>query len=367
MGKTKHQKKVQPLPKPDPQLQKELDEALNVDMVEEQIAKFPRGEKQRLEMLVDGLFLFAPEDFLNGVEGEESDSEITARHLEEKFKPKKSLSENEPNIKEKAPIAKNNENTDEQESNVAITEQKAKVEAAIVEKNQPPAPPAQQLLKFPPKFHLEPVPAEFLPENADPEKLSPEEFKDRFQRMREYMTARRKAINQDEKRKRREERRSKKKTKTNNTPITINAQVKKAEQSKPVTAGPLIMTKIVKEEKVKKAGATPKQALEKLKQEQEKVETLKKEDPEAAQELLKKSTLKRALAKARGESVKDDSRKLKRTIQRTEKEKQKSEKAWREKKTKLKYAQKMRVEKREKNIKQRIEKIKSEKQQRKRR
>ena len=130
----------------------------------------------------------------------------------------------------------------------------------------------------------------------------------------------------------------------------------------------MVMTKIVKNEgDRKKVGPNAKQALEKLRVEEEKLEQLKWEDPEAAQKIQDKTILKRALAKARGESVKDDAGKLKRTLKRQEVQKKKSEKQWTEKKHQVKRGQKTRVEKREKNIKERIEKIKTKKQRKQKR
>ena len=332
-----------------------LDTPVDMDWVNAEIKKIPRLEKQRLEGLVDGIFLFAPEEYLNendDDEDEESDSEITARHLEEKFKPKKDKQPTEP-ITQTQQVDNKKQQTSESNKVQAEKKQVAKKEVP----------------KYPPKFHLEPVPAEFLPETVEAEELSPEAFKDRFKRMREYMTARRKASNQDDKRKRRDERRQKRKTKAatpqkdNSQPTTTNPTQVKAQEVKS-----LVMTKIVKNEgDRKKVGPNAKQALEKLRVEEEKLEQLKWEDPEAAQKIQDKTILKRALAKARGESVKDDAGKLKRTLKRQEVQKKKSEKQWTEKKHQVKRGQKTRVEKREKNIKERIEKIKTKKQRKQKR
>src|SRR5437868_1284373 len=52
--------------------------------------------------------------------------------------------------------------------------------------------------KYPPKFHLEPIPTEFHPDNVNPREMTSQEFVAKFRAMRNYMKARRKVINQDE-------------------------------------------------------------------------------------------------------------------------------------------------------------------------
>lgn len=111
----------------------------------------------------------------------------------------------------------------------------------------------------------------------------------------------------------------------------------------------------------KKTISDPKQALQKLQAQKDKLEKLKATDSEKAAALVEKLELKKALKKAEGVSIKDDETLLKKSIQRREKEKNKSRDTWNKKKTEQKEAEEKRQSKRNENIQARIDAKKNKK------
>lgn len=112
---------------------------------------------------------------------------------------------------------------------------------------------------------------------------------------------------------------------------------------------------------VKKTISDPKQALQKLQAQQDKMEKLRATDAGKAAALEEKLQLKKALAKAEGVSIKDDMNLLKKTIQRREKEKSKSRDTWSKKKNEQKEVEDKRQTKRTENIQSRIDAKKNKK------
>ena len=201
-------------------------------------------------------------------------------------------------------------------------------------------------------------------------KMTPQEFVAKFRAMRDYMKARRKSINQDEKRKRRDERRRKRKAKQQQKQPEIKHNPAKDEKAKDVLPTKLITTKIEREittpvaetnENKKKSRGNPKQALQKILSRKEKISILKQADPETAAKLELKTTISNAITRAHGDSVKDDESKLKRSIKRKEHGKKVSEKGWSQRVNKEKLALRVKQGKRNENVKTRIEKIKAKK------
>ena len=111
----------------------------------------------------------------------------------------------------------------------------------------------------------------------------------------------------------------------------------------------------------KKTISDPKQALQKLQAQKDKMAKLKATDAVKAAALEEKLQLKKALQKAEGISVKDDETLLKKTIQRREKEKNKSRETWIQKATEKKEADEKRQTKRTENIQSRIDAKKNKK------
>lgn len=111
----------------------------------------------------------------------------------------------------------------------------------------------------------------------------------------------------------------------------------------------------------KKTISDPKQALQKLQAQKDKLEKLKATDSEKAAALEEKLQLKKALQKAEGVSIKDDVNLLKKSIQRREKEKSKSRDTWNKNKTEQKEAEEKRQNKRNENIQSRIDAKKNKK------
>ena len=112
---------------------------------------------------------------------------------------------------------------------------------------------------------------------------------------------------------------------------------------------------------VKKTISDPKQALQKLQAQKDKLEKLKATDSVKAAALEEKLQLKKALQKAEGVSIKDDVNLLKKSIQRREKEKSKSRETWSKKKTEQKETEDKRQSKRNENIQSRIDAKKNKK------
>ena len=111
----------------------------------------------------------------------------------------------------------------------------------------------------------------------------------------------------------------------------------------------------------KKTISDPKQALQKLQAQKDKLEKLRATDSEKAAALEEKLQLKKALQKAEGISIKDDVNLLKKSIQRREKEKTKSRETWNKNKTEQKEAEEKRQNKRTENIQSRIDAKKNKK------
>lgn len=112
---------------------------------------------------------------------------------------------------------------------------------------------------------------------------------------------------------------------------------------------------------VKKTISDPKQALQKLQAQKDKLAKLKATDSVKAAALEEKLQLKKALQKAEGVSIKDDVNLLKKSIQRREKEKSKSRETWIQKKTDQKEVEDKRQSKRTENIQSRIDAKKNKK------
>ncbi|CAF0952999.1 unnamed protein product [Brachionus calyciflorus] len=129
------------------------------------------------------------------------------------------------------------------------------------------------------------------------------------------------------------------------------------------TADKTLKTK-KKDEKLTPVNAKPKdykKLLKKLQEKKEKVEELKKSEPEKAQELELKSKWRTALDKASGIKVKDDVNLLKKTVKRMEKKKEKAKKNWDERKKAVDERKNKAQEKRRKNLDKRKEKNKEKK------
>lgn len=112
------------------------------------------------------------------------------------------------------------------------------------------------------------------------------------------------------------------------------------------------------------ANAKPKDyktLLKKLKQKKEKIEELKRSEPEKATELEMKEKWRAAIDKASGAKVKDDPELLAKAIKRIEKKKEKSRRAWEERKKSVEARMQQMQEKRKKNLEKRKEKNKEKK------
>ncbi|RNA38975.1 surfeit locus 6-like protein [Brachionus plicatilis] len=129
------------------------------------------------------------------------------------------------------------------------------------------------------------------------------------------------------------------------------------------TADKTIKTK-KKDDKLTPVNAKPKdykKLLKKLQEKKEKIEELKKVEPEKAAELESKTKWQTAIEKASGVKVKDDISTLKKSVKRMDKKKEKSKKNW-EERNKVVEEKKMKVQdKRRKNIEKRKEKKKEKK------
>lgn len=112
---------------------------------------------------------------------------------------------------------------------------------------------------------------------------------------------------------------------------------------------------------VKKTISDPKQALQKLQAQKNKLEKLKATDSEKASALEERLQLKKALQKAEGVSIKDDMNLLKKSIQRREKGKNKSRETWIKNKSEQKEIEEKRQSKRNENIQSRIDAKKNKK------
>eukprot|EP00040_Diaphanoeca_grandis_P039190 m.258380 g.258380 ORF g.258380 m.258380 type:complete len:509 (-) comp36493_c0_seq1:186-1712(-) len=103
----------------------------------------------------------------------------------------------------------------------------------------------------------------------------------------------------------------------------------------------------------KKGPSTPMQLLAKAKADQERLEKLKKKDPEAAEKKEQSKKLKAALLKTEGVKVKDDPTLLKKTVERTETKKRKSTRDWDQRKETIDKYKDEKDKKRKINIKTR--------------
>lgn len=140
---------------------------------------------------------------------------------------------------------------------------------------------------------------------------------------------------------------------------------KKIKSSESVQEGGFVFNRLNDESEskptVKKTISDPKQALQKLQAQKDKLEKLKATDADKAAALQEKLELKKALQKAEGVSIKDDVSLLKKSIHRREKEKTKSRETWNKKKTEQKEAEEKRQTKRNENIQARIDAKKNKK------
>ena len=110
-----------------------------------------------------------------------------------------------------------------------------------------------------------------------------------------------------------------------------------------------------------KSISDPKQALQKLQAQKDKLEKLKATDSGKGEALEEKLRLKKALQKAEGISIKDDVNLLKKSIQRRDKEKAKSRQVWSEKKIEQQEKKDKMQAKRTENIQSRIDAKKNKK------
>lgn len=119
-----------------------------------------------------------------------------------------------------------------------------------------------------------------------------------------------------------------------------------------------------KDDKLTPVNAKPKdykKLLKKLKEKKEKIEELKKVEPEKAVELETSTKWKTAIEKASGIKVKDDISTLKKSVKRMEKKKEKSKKNWEERNKHVEEKKMKTQDKRRKNIEKRKEKKKEKK------
>ena len=144
-----------------------------------------------------------------------------------------------------------------------------------------------------------------------------------------------------------------------------HANDSKRAKSSSIEEGNFVFNRLDENEKgpgpVKKTISDPKQALQKLQAQKDKLEKLKAPDSVKAAALEEKLELKKALKKAEGVSIKDDMNLLKKSIQRREKEKNKSRESWNQKKTDQQEAEEKRQSKRNENIQSRIDAKKNKK------
>lgn len=143
-------------------------------------------------------------------------------------------------------------------------------------------------------------------------------------------------------------------------------RVKISEKGSGIEEGSFVFNRLDENEKAsgvpgKKTISDPKQALQKLQAQKDKLEKLKATDSVKAAALEEKLQLKKALQKAEGVSIKDDVNLLKKSIQRREKEKNKSRETWIQKKTEQKEVEEKRQNKRTENIQSRIDSKKNKK------
>eukprot|EP01147_Barroeca_monosierra_P010128 gene10128-2294_t len=110
--------------------------------------------------------------------------------------------------------------------------------------------------------------------------------------------------------------------------------------------------------KKKKARPNPKQLLEKVEREQQKLEQLRGVDTAKAEEIEQKQNWSKALKRAQGEKVFDNPKLVKKTIKTIERQKKRSKKKWEDRQATVEKDIRDRQEKRERNLKTRIEKRK---------
>ena len=96
--------------------------------------------------------------------------------------------------------------------------------------------------------------------------------------------------------------------------------------------------------------SNPKQALEKLQAQQERMNQLAAQNPDKAFEKQQSLEWSKAMALAKGEKVKDDPKLLKRALKRKQQQKNKSSKEWSERLEKDKKTQKLAAQKKVENI-----------------
>ncbi|CAG8509766.1 9531_t:CDS:2, partial [Acaulospora morrowiae] len=108
------------------------------------------------------------------------------------------------------------------------------------------------------------------------------------------------------------------------------------------------------EEKKQKKNINDVHLMNKLQNRAEKIEKLKKVEPEKAAQIHEKEEWSKALQKVQGEKIKDDPKLLKKTIKKNANKKKSSEKAWKERVQTVKNKMQERQEIRTKNIQERI-------------
>ncbi|CAG8467931.1 4960_t:CDS:2, partial [Acaulospora colombiana] len=101
--------------------------------------------------------------------------------------------------------------------------------------------------------------------------------------------------------------------------------------------------------------------MNKLQNRAEKIEKIKKEEPEKAIQLREKDEWTKALRKVQGEKIKDDPHLLKKTIKKNASKKKSSEKAWKERTREVEKKMEERQRERTKNIQERIDAKKNKK------
>lgn len=105
----------------------------------------------------------------------------------------------------------------------------------------------------------------------------------------------------------------------------------------------------------RKAISNPKQALQKLQAEKDKLAKLKETDADKAAILEDKLSINKAINRARGVKVKDDATRLKKSVQHRERQKEKSRQLWADRKTELTETREKKQAKRSENIQARID------------
>ena len=126
-----------------------------------QAALKDRKIMQDAEDFVEGLMLLMPEEYREDDGGEDSDKEgdeeKTARYLEKKYQPK---GERKKDCEDQV-----------EEVNFGAVEETGEQAATLPQnedQDKPVEKESEEPPKYPPKFHLEPIPKEFHPENVDP-------------------------------------------------------------------------------------------------------------------------------------------------------------------------------------------------------